>query len=226
MKKDDAQSCDKQNYPVIAILILFLLSILGMLYNGPLFQRPERSPSPAIDSKLIPVLNQAPKYYIILKGHIDSSLQPYFKLKWNVAYYGMKSICPQVLNEVAGIVAPQQEHEIFITRPDKRGNYSVKIYLDKYLPGYCHWAMGSILYEVLGTLDQGIIYFSREKIHPYKNKTKIDVVFRKNQKKKKYEILRSGIPMFNDVLTSEIYDQDFYELEINLLEEKKHDSHA
>lgn len=206
----------------IKLVIVFIFTALlatFCYFNYLIFYAPYQSTLE--NTKLIPELNENPKYHIILKGHIDPELQKLFPLKWDIAYFGIKSICPQFINEFEGVVAPRQVHEFIYTKPDKKGNFLYMIYLDKYLPGYCRWSIGGVSYYILGTLDQGLVYFSRKKSGDYKKQTTIDVIFRKNKKTNKLHVIKSGLPLFNDILTSEIYDHDSYELTVNLLIQKE-----
>jgi hypothetical protein len=94
-----------------------------------------------------PLLNPAPQYFMALQGHIDPALKHTIQLTWLATYYTFNPQCNVEVNQLEGVDSPLIIYHYFPVKPDAKGNYQLKIPLDKYMPGYCQWAIVSIAYH-------------------------------------------------------------------------------
>jgi len=93
-----------------------------------------------------PQVNPHPKYRVIISGNIAPNLKwpMYFGFWATYAAYNPK--CKVDVNAFEG-VSGQPGHPIFYpVKPDKKGDYQIKIPIDYYLPGKCDWKIAWIDY--------------------------------------------------------------------------------
>jgi len=94
-----------------------------------------------------PQLNPHPKYRVTISGNIAPNLKwpMYFGFWATYAAYNPK--CKVDVNTFEG-VSGQPGHPIFYpVKPDKKGDYQIKIPIDYYLPGKCDWKIAWIDYS-------------------------------------------------------------------------------
>jgi len=93
-----------------------------------------------------PQLNPHPKYRVIISGNIAPNLKwPMYFGFW-ATYAAYNPTCKVNVNAFEG-VSGQPGHPIFYpVKPDKKGNYQIKIPIDYYLPGQCDWKIAWIDY--------------------------------------------------------------------------------
>ena len=97
-------------------------------------------PNPAF----IPVVNPHPRYFMTVQGHISPSLKDKVKLKWIATYSSTEKKCDVIYNHLEGVVGWRQIKLKHIATANASGDYELKIPLDRYKPGDCHWKIASI----------------------------------------------------------------------------------
>ena len=104
---------------------LILLSVFGLASCSSWRERPQENPHP--------------QYYLTLKGHIAKPLQNKVRLRFIQAYVGSNPKCAAESDPISGIKENPARSFTHLAELDANGNYEIKVPLDKYLPGYCHW---------------------------------------------------------------------------------------
>lgn len=111
-----------------------LLSVFGLASCASWKERPQENPHP--------------QYYLTLKGHIAKSLRNEVRLRFIQTVAALSDKCTHVTNHLEGVTGNPTKSHTYVAEPDAKGNYEIKVPLDKYLPGYCDWqpwAMGITL---------------------------------------------------------------------------------
>lgn len=91
-----------------------------------------------------PHLNPNPQYYMVIKGHVAPELVGKVQLKWRATYSSTIKACDKTYNWFEGVDGWRWVTDYFTARVDERGDYLVKIPLDKYRPGFCRWQIASV----------------------------------------------------------------------------------
>ncbi len=92
-----------------------------------------------LTGKYKPQLNPHPKYFFTVQGYVAPELINHIKVGWRIMYIGANDKCDYVANSFEGINASRGITVYYHPKPDKSGRYQIKIPLDKYSSGYCHW---------------------------------------------------------------------------------------
>ncbi|NLP64637.1 hypothetical protein [Paraburkholderia sacchari] len=84
-----------------------------------------------------PTLNSSPQRLVVIKGHKDSNLELWFELSYTTQ---AKQCQTQTLaGRVMGAPDTSQEVIDWLRVPAGQTEYSVRFFLDRYLPGRCNW---------------------------------------------------------------------------------------
>jgi len=89
--------------------------------------------------KYKPVLNPNPQHFMTIHGHVSPELIGKVRLKWVAVYASSDARCDVMRGELEGAISWRWIDVPYIIKPSASGNYSVKIPLDYYQPGYCKW---------------------------------------------------------------------------------------
>ena len=138
---------------VIIFILAFIIIAFGVLkYAGLLtnvfFNRSAERENKPTNKAYLPVLNKHPKYYFTVKGYIDPKLKGFIKTEWKVEYVAFFPKCDNTSNTLEGYGIPINKIFIYKPKPDKNGNFVLKIAMDKYQPGMCEWNVIAIDYIV------------------------------------------------------------------------------
>lgn len=126
------------------------------------------------DEKFKPTANPHPKYYLIVKGHINQQLQKTMHLRLISTYVGTSSRCSFVTNPLAGLKENPARSISYSVNPNKNGAYTVKIPLDYYLAGKCNWTVWGVGYTLtdydfkMEPSGYGLVSFDENKYQKYK----------------------------------------------------------
>jgi hypothetical protein len=91
-----------------------------------------------------PTLNPHPKYYVTVSGNIAPDLpHPMYMAFW-ATYGGYNPKCKVWVNFLEGIPGMPGHPDFYPVKPDAKGNYIVKIPIDRYKPGRCDWKIAWI----------------------------------------------------------------------------------
>lgn len=138
---------------------LILLNVFGLASCSSWREHPQENPHP--------------QYYLTLKGHIAKPLQSKVRLRFIQSYVGMNPKCAVASNPLSGIKENPARSFTHVAELDTNGNYEIKVPLDKYLPGYCHWqswGMGLTMtdqeYHYIST-GLAFINYSNKEAKPY-----------------------------------------------------------
>ena len=92
-----------------------------------------------LTGKYQPQLNPHPKYFFTVQGYVAPELINHIKVGWRITYIGANDKCDYVANSFEGINASRSVTVYYHPKPNSSGHYQIKIPLDKYSSGYCHW---------------------------------------------------------------------------------------
>ena len=106
------------------------------------------SQPPANTGKYKPVVNPHPQYFVTVSGHIDPELAKAVHLSWQTTAWTKNKKCNVTYNKLEGVVGWRNQVTHYPVKIDAHGNYSIKIPIDHYLPGYCAWQMRTISFNL------------------------------------------------------------------------------
>lgn len=89
--------------------------------------------------KYYPWRNFQPQYSVTIKGHVDPKIAGVVKLKWIANYSSSVPECDVMYNWFSGNIGPRSRVISFSPIIQPSGDYEVKIPIDYFKPGYCHW---------------------------------------------------------------------------------------
>lgn len=84
-----------------------------------------------------PKLNTKPKHFLTIKGHIDKSLLGKISLK--IEQVTSTAKCFYNTNVLAGSESSYSIKDRYRARANKNGNYEIRIPINRYEKGKCHW---------------------------------------------------------------------------------------
>lgn len=96
-----------------------------------------------------PIINKDQKYFLIIHGNISPQLHRAVHLFFLQTYVGTATQCYHTTNVLAGAEAGPYRTMNYQAVPNSSGSYTVKIPLDKYRLGYCHWVPWTLQYRLL-----------------------------------------------------------------------------
>ena len=94
--------------------------------------------------KYKPVVNPNPQYFMTIHGSISPTLIGKVRLKWVAVYASSEAQCDVTYDTFEGIVGWRTVEVPYIAKPLASGDYSFKIPIDYYQPGYCKWQIINI----------------------------------------------------------------------------------
>lgn len=94
-----------------------------------------------------PQLNPNPKYFLTITGNIAPELKDEVSLSFFQTYGGYSEACIKTVNWLEGVKGSPSKEDTYSAILDSTGYYSLKIPLDKYLPGKCGWVPFSLSYN-------------------------------------------------------------------------------
>jgi hypothetical protein len=112
--------------------------------------------------KYKPIINTHPRYFVSVSGHIDPQINHSIQLKLVARYTSTLKACDIDHDKFEGIVNWRWRDVVFEPVRDQAGDYYIKIPLDYYRPGYCHWSVASIndFSGILSTPESTLMTFA------------------------------------------------------------------
>lgn len=101
--------------------------------------------------KFDPAPNLNPKYFVVAHGHIALSLLDKVNLSWKATYISHNPKCqyyPNSYVKFEGVPSDRAVVSFWKAQADAKGDYQLKIPLDKYLPGYCQWSIFKLYFSL------------------------------------------------------------------------------
>ena len=117
-----------------ANFVIVLLSIASCASMSDFRSRIESDGSRPSDR---PEPNSSPRSLLVLRGRKDPALEIWLGVKFLTTNDECRSISLGAL--LAGAPAVAQSVSDFVRLPPGQTNFSVRFFLDRYLPGYCGW---------------------------------------------------------------------------------------
>jgi hypothetical protein len=133
-----------------------------------------------------PRVNPKPKYFINVKGEINTKISKKIKLMWVITYRSTNKSCARTINWFEGVTIPRITKIKINAMPNKVGQYHQKIYLDRYRPGDCQWQPMNISYKLflngkeVNTILNDIVFDNSSK-KPLKNSQRMNWVCSNNK---------------------------------------------
>jgi len=86
-----------------------------------------------------PVKNSRPKDFLDISGHIAPALHHYVSFRIIQTYVSTNPRCAKTTNTIEGIKEPPSFSTTYPAQPNASGTYHIRIPLDAFIPGPCHW---------------------------------------------------------------------------------------
>ena len=162
----------KRKLPLcIALTCIATLIIIGAKGMWFIYHLTSSADPTHIPSQEQPLLNPSPQYFMTVQGQVDPALIPRLQLHWVATYQTNNPQCNVEINELEGVDSQLYIKKHIPITPDARGNYQLKIPLDKYMPGKCKWKIRSTSYyyqykqfKYSADASTGISFSSKEQI--------------------------------------------------------------
>ncbi|MGZ5001251.1 MAG: hypothetical protein ACXV7F_13205 [Methylomonas sp.] len=97
-----------------------------------------------------PKLNPTPHALLVIQGHKDPDLEIWFSMTYATTNPACKN--QTIINRIAGAPEVTQSVQDFVRAAGGQSNFSLHLYLDRYLPGRCGWEPLVVLH---GEFEQG-----------------------------------------------------------------------
>lgn len=94
-----------------------------------------------------PILNPQPKYFVTISGYISPKLKGKFNLTFEQISSTTADACFHEVSMLSGLMEAPNKIDLYRAQPNSKGYYVLKIPLDKYNSGYCHWIPWSLSYS-------------------------------------------------------------------------------
>ena len=91
-----------------------------------------------------PTINPTPKYFVTISGNIDPKMKKPIYMGFWVSYGGYNKECSSIPNKWSGISYMPGKVDFYSAKPNKKGDYTVKIPIDRYKKGKCDWKIAYI----------------------------------------------------------------------------------
>jgi hypothetical protein len=92
------------------------------------------------------IANPTPEYFVTIKGNIEPHMPYPMTVMFRASYaaYNPKCAVKQGRLSASGLNAMPAKNVIYSAKPDKQGNYVIKIPIDAYRTGPCDWKIAWI----------------------------------------------------------------------------------
>lgn len=109
------------------------------------------------------IVNPTPKYFVTIKGNIEPHMPYPMTVMFRASYaaYNPKCAVKQGWLSASGLSAMPAKNVIYSAKPDKQGNYVIKIPIDAYQTGSCDWKIAWIMYAFKKKTSS--FFFKRQK---------------------------------------------------------------
>jgi hypothetical protein len=98
----------------------------------------------ACSEKSKPQTNPHPKYFVTISGHINPKLSKPIYLGFWARYGAINPKCKVWINRLEGVKGMPAKTQFFKPSPNTKGDYAIKIPIDRYQSGMCDWKMAEV----------------------------------------------------------------------------------
>lgn len=95
--------------------------------------------------KAKPQLNPHPKYFVTLTGNIEKHMPYPMTIMYKATYAAYAPTCGEWISRLEGVQGLAAKNFYYPVKVNQQGNYTVRIPIDKYIPGKCNWKMAWVM---------------------------------------------------------------------------------